>query len=139
GLDEDGRPIDHGSGKLVVAAIRYMQECVERRTLDSLPKDLSPEERAKAVDEAKSRAVERLVEMLNAAIEDPRCRVTTEYLLNESHNYSYEFRLFVNEYCRILSGDPDFFFNCGTRSIPSAVVLLGKPLGVQRAFAVMPR
>ena len=139
GLDEDGKPIDHGSGKLVVAAIRYMQECVERRALDSLPEDVAPDRRAEAAVDAKTAALSRLVEMLNAAIEDPRYHVTAEYLLNESHNYSYEFRLFVNEYCRILSGDPDFFFNCGTRSIPAAVVLLGRPLGVQRAFSVMPR
>ena len=139
GLDEDGKPIDHGSGKLVVAAIQYMQECVERRANASLAPGLSPEERAKAVDEAKAAAVDRLVAMLNAAIEDPRYHVTVEYLLNESHNYSYEFRLFVNEYCRVISGDPDFFFNCGTRSIPGAVMLLGKPLGVQRVFSVMPR
>src|SRR5690606_22455504 len=139
GLDEDGKPIDHGSGKLVVAAIRYLQECVEQTKRRELPESMDDAGRAAAIEQAKTGAVSELVQMLNAAIDDPRYHVTSEYLLNESHNYSYEFRLFVNEYCRILSGDPDFFFNCGARSIPAAVVLLGKPLGVRGAFSVIPR
>lgn len=139
GLDDQGRPIDHGSGKLVVAAINYMQEYIARTLEASLPSTLTADQRQRTIEKAKSDAVDQLLQMLNKAIDDPRYHISSEYLLNESHNYSYEFRLFVNEYCRILSGDPDFYFNCGSKSIPVAVIRLGKPLGVQRAFSVLPR
>lgn len=139
GIDEEGNPIDHGSGKLVAGAIRYLEECVARRAQTELPSTFNDNERKAAVEQRQSEAVDQLVQMLNAAIHDPRYHVTKEYLLNESHYYSYEFRLFVNEYCRRISGDPEFFFNMGARSIPAAVIRLARPLGVQRGFSVLPR
>ena len=77
--------------------------------------------------------------MLNAAIEDERYHLTAAYLLNESNSYSYEFRLFVAEYCRILSGDPDFFLNEGRRSIPNAIIQLSRPIGIRQTYAILPR
>src|SRR5690606_22347618 len=139
GLDESGEPIEHGTGKLVVSAIKCLEEIVERRTAEVMPPSRDERARRENVEAAKAEAVDRLVVMLNAAIDDPRCHVTREYLMNESHQYSYEFRLFVNEYCRILSGDPDFFFKSGSRSIPLSIARLIKPLGVQRVFDLVPR
>ena len=77
--------------------------------------------------------------MLNAAIEDERYHLTPAYLLNESNSYSYEFRLFVAEYCRILSGHPDFFLNEGRRSIPNAIIQLSRPIGIRQTYAILPR
>ena len=139
GLDEDGTPIRHGSGKVIVGAIRYMQEVVGRRAARGASPTAGDQERDDLVAAAQSAALDRLVEMLNAAIVDERFRVSRDYLLDESNNYSYEFRLFVAEYCRVISGDPDFFFNQGTRSIPSVLVHLVRPLGLQRIYGVLPR
>jgi len=138
GLGEDGRPIDDGDGKLVVGAINWMQEVVAERA-EQEAKELPEAERAARVEEARSAAFDRLVDMLNGAIEDSRCHVTREYLLSESNQYSYEFRLFVAEYCRVISGDPTFFFHQGTRSIPTALAYLVRPLGLQGTYAVLPR
>ena len=139
GIGENGRPIDHGTGKLIIGAIEWMEACVERDARAAVPRDTTEEERAAIAKAARDNAVELLVEMLNAAIDDRRFHVSRAYLLNESHRYSYEFRLFVSEYCRVISGDPEFFRHAGERSIPETLALLGKPLGLQRTYAVLPR
>jgi len=139
GVDEAGAPITHGSGKLVVAAIEYLQELVGRRAEQDAPAGIDSMEQAALVGAAKAVALDRLVTMLNAAIPDEHYHVTAEYLLREGNTYSYEFRLFVSEYCRAIAGDPDFFFNQGARSIPPSVSRLGRPLGMQRTYAVVPR
>src|SRR5437660_1651327 len=95
GVDEDGRPIDHGSGKLIVGAVEYLQSGVGERAAREAPAGLSETERAAWIAQAQSAALDRLVGMLNDAIPDERYHVSREYLLNESNKYSYEFRLFV--------------------------------------------
>ena len=122
GRDEHGEPIAHGSGRIVVGAVRYLQAVVGRQAEREAPEALDPDEVAALVEHARTDVLDRLVAMLNAAIEDERYHLTPAYLLNESNSYSYEFRLFVAEYCRILSGDPDFFLNEGRRSIPNAII-----------------
>ena len=139
GVDEHGRPISHGSGTLIVGAIQYLQECVSAKAEVGAPPDLGPADRAAYVAKVRSDAVDHLVAALNAAIEDERYRVSREYLLNGSNNYSYEFRLFVAEYSRVISGDPRFFFNQGTRSIPPTIVHLVRPLGIEQIYALLPR
>ncbi|MBI5947440.1 MAG: GAF domain-containing protein [Chloroflexi bacterium] len=139
GTDEQGRPIDHGSGKLIVGAVEWLKHCVAARAAAEAPPGLPAPELATRVEEAQDRAIERLVVMLNAAIDDPRYWITRDYLLNERNRYSYEFRLFVAEYCRVISGDTAFFQHAGARAIPGAVSLLGRPLGIQRTYAVLPK
>ena len=72
GRDEDGALIAHGTGRLVVGAIRYLQLIVGHRAESDAPDGLDPEERAALVEAARARALDRLVEMLNAAIGDER-------------------------------------------------------------------
>jgi len=139
GRDEHGEPIAHGSGRIVVGAIRSLQALVGDRLERSAPGGSDPEEVARLVQRARDEELDRLVAMLNAAIEDERYHVTPAYLLNESHNYSYEFRLFVAEYCRLLSGEPEFFVNQGRRSIPNAIVQLSRPIGIRQTYAILPR
>lgn len=141
GVDRDGKPINHGTGKLVVGAIEWMQACIERQVLEAPPASDSEttaerEARAQAAREA---ALERLIELLNKAIPDPQYHFSKGYLLNESNQYSYELRLYAAEYCRAIAGDEDFFFNQGTTSIPNAITLLVRPFTLQRTFAVLPR
>ena len=139
GRDEHGEPIAHGSGRIVVGAVRYLQAAVGRKAEREAPEATDPDEVAALVERARTDVLDRLVAMLNAAIEDERYHLTPAYLLNESNSYSYEFRLFVAEYCRILSGDPDFFLNEGRRSIPNAIIQLSRPIGIRQTYAILPR
>lgn len=139
GTDEQGQPIDHGSGKLILGSIEWMQQCISRQVAEAAPSDLRPEDVAALAGQARAAAMDRLVDMLNAAIGDPRYRVSVPYLMNQRNLYSYEFRLFVADYCRELSGDAEFFRHAGEQSIGGPVSLLGRPLGLQRTYAVLPR
>jgi signal transduction histidine kinase len=139
GRDEHGEPIAHGSGRIVVGSVRYLQALAGAKAERDAPEALDPDEVRLLVERARTEALEQLVAMLNAAIEDERYHVTPEYLLNESNSYSYEFRLFVGEYSRILSGDEDFFVNQGRRSVPNAIVQLIRPIGIRQTYAILPR
>jgi signal transduction histidine kinase/CheY-like chemotaxis protein len=139
GRNEKGERIDHGTGKLVVGAIEWLWKCVTQSVETATSPSMPAAEKAELVNTMKDSVLDRLVELLNAAIPDPRYHVSRDYLLNESNNYSYEFRLFVAEYCRALSGDELFFYHQGAQSIPGPVQLLTRPLGVRRSYALMPR
>ena len=139
GVDEAGHPIDHGSGKQIVGAIDALREIVGAAAIAALPATASIAEREAAAATAGDQAVDRLVSMLNEAVEDSRYHVTREYLLSETNQYSYEFRLFVYEYCRVISGHGEFFRRAGSRSIPRTLGLLIRPLGIQRTYAVLPQ
>ena len=139
GVDYDGQPIRDGTGRVIAGAIRHLMDVVARNATANAPSGLSSSDLDARVEAAQSDAMDRLVEMLNDAIGDERYHVTPSYLLDESNNYSYEFRLFLADYCRVISGDPDFFFHQGQHSIVPALIHLARPLGIQRTFAVLPR
>ena len=112
GRDEHGEPIAHGSGRIVVGAVRYLQAMIGRQA--ERARHLRRWTRTRSRRSSSGRGPTSSTgswRCSNAAIEDERYHLTPAYLLNESNSYSYEFRLFVAEYCRILSGDPDFFLN----------------------------
>jgi signal transduction histidine kinase/DNA-binding response OmpR family regulator len=138
GVDEKGERIAHGSGKIVVGAIEWMQACAARAA-ERIAVDQPEDEQRRRVEQAREEALQRLLELLNAAVPDDRYHLTRDYLLNESNNYSYEFRVHVAEYCRALSRDPRFFFHQGGQTIPPSVRLLARPLGIQRTYGVIPR
>jgi GAF domain-containing protein/CheY-like chemotaxis protein len=138
GVGVDGQPIAESNGKLIVTGIHYMQELVGRRTMQNAPSDANSDQITALVNHAQSDALDQLVAMLNMAIPEQRFYVTREYLLNESNNYTYEFDLFVAEYCRVISGNPNFHFEVGTRSIPASIAALVRPLGVQRTYSLLP-
>ncbi len=139
GADESGRPIDHGSGRLILGAIDCLQSTIARRVTVEAQPHTPQSELAPRIEQAQDAALEKLVGMLNEAIPDRRYRITREYLLNPNNMYSYEFRLFVSEYCKVICGDEMFFRHAGEHSIPTAVGLLGKPLGIQRTYALLPK
>jgi signal transduction histidine kinase/DNA-binding response OmpR family regulator len=139
GMDESGQPIDFVSGKLIAGPIDWMRTVVGQEAERSLPADLVGEERAARIHAAQDEALDCLVEMLNAAMTDRRYHVTRDYLLDESHQYTEEFWLFVSEYCRVISGDPSFHFNQGVANITPAMAKLGRPLGIDRLYSVIPR
>jgi len=138
GIGVDGQPIAESNGKIPASAVRYMQELIGKRAVQTASPNATPDQIAARVSQAQADALDRLVTMLNAAVPEERYHVTGEYLLNESNNYTYEFDLFVADYCRVISGNPNFHFDVGTRSIPTAIAVLVRPLGIQGLFTVLP-
>ena len=139
GFDDAGRPLNRTKGNLLANSIRYMLVCVGERAAKELPAGLSDPERTMRIEQAKSAAFDDLITRLNAAIADPRYHVTREYLLNEGNAYSVEFDTFVSEISRQISGDPQFHFNRGARSIPPSIVQLGRAFSIRQVFNLLPR
>jgi len=138
GLSESGEVIAEYNGKSVTASIGYMQDYIGRREQRSIVASASASERHAAVRQAQDAALDQLVAMLNEAIDDPRYHVTREDLLNSSNNYTYEFGVFVDDYCRAISGDPEFYFNRGITTIPPAIAAIARPLGIRRVYELVP-
>jgi signal transduction histidine kinase/DNA-binding response OmpR family regulator len=116
-----------------------MLDCVGQHVEQSLPSEMSTEERAARIAQARDAALTELVERLNAAIPNSHYHVTGDYVLNEGHNYSAEFNTFLSEICRELSGEPDFHFNCGAMSVPSMIATLARPLSLNQIYNILPR
>jgi hypothetical protein len=96
-------------------------------------------ERETHLARARAAALEELVARLNAAIPDPLYHVTAEYLLDEAHSYSIEFDVFACEICRQMSGDPDYHFNRGAKTIPASLAYLGRPFSLAQVYKMVPR
>ena len=145
GSDETGRPVGCRKGSFIRATVEYMLECVAQRTLATLksPGEARASEQGdqavKAVMQAKAAALEVLLARLNAAIPDPTYHVTAQYLMNDRNSYSLEFTVFVGSICRELSGDPQFPFNTGARSVPSSLVLLLRPFSLSQVYRMVSR
>jgi signal transduction histidine kinase/HPt (histidine-containing phosphotransfer) domain-containing protein len=139
GADETGRPIRQARGSSIVAAIEQMRTCLVQQALQTLPPGTPPQECATCIARTGAEALDQLVERLNAAIPDPQYHVSAEYLLDETHAYSHEFNLFVNEYASEISGDAHFFFNRGLRSIPASYVYIGRPLSLAQVYSLLSR
>ncbi|MEE8392143.1 MAG: GAF domain-containing protein, partial [Anaerolineae bacterium] len=80
-----------------------------------------------------------LVEMLNESFHDRRFHVSADYLLDDGNYYSREFSLIVSEYSKAISGDENFHFNRGTRTIPPVVAWVTRPLSLSQTYEAIPR
>ncbi|HET89724.1 MAG TPA: hypothetical protein ENN99_03150 [Chloroflexi bacterium] len=121
GLDEHGQEIDDVGGGSVKNTVEYMMEVVRQRETRHLPPHTAPEEREQRITEAGQKALAHLVEMLTLSINTPNRHISADYLLNTNHHYSYEFSLIVGEYAKAISGDENFYFDRGTRSVPQSI------------------
>ena len=145
GFDEAGRPVGCRKGSFIRAAVEYMLECVAKRTVAAVPSsgEVDASKRAglvaDAVAQAKAAALEQLLARLNAAIPDPSYHVTADYLMNDRNSYSLEFTFFVDHICRELSGDLNFSFNVGVRSIPASLVFLLRPFSLSQVYRMVSR
>jgi signal transduction histidine kinase/DNA-binding NarL/FixJ family response regulator len=136
---EDGRHVDEINGRLVVGPIEYMRDFLAKGIEESASEDTPPEVVEREIKKAHSDALDRLAEMLNAAIPDERFHVTPSYLLDDGNNYSVEFWLFTVDYCRVISGDPDFYANSSQNRIPSILVRLFRPMSTEAIFRLLPQ
>ena len=139
GADRDGRPIREITGGGMIGALRQLHDYVGRQLSERLPADTPEEERRARVREAQLAALDELAARLNASLPDPRFHVSRDYLLDESHYYSHEFNLYVNEVARAIAGDPYFHFHRGLKSIPAAVLGMARPLTLRQIYALLPR
>ena len=138
GTDADGRPIKHVPGITIVGCIEQMRRYIGE-TLRSELADLQREDRRDRIELAQEAAVDELVGRLNAAVPGPRFRVTREYLLAEGNSYSYEFNLYTTLFAQEISGDPDFAFHRGLRSVPAGLITITRSFGLKQVFRLLPR
>ncbi len=139
GAGQDGRPIRQTTSSGIAGGLRLMHDCVGRHKSQELPADMPAEERRMRIVEAQSQALDSLVARLNSVCPDPRYHITRDYLLDPKNYFSHEFALYVSEFAREISGDPDFNFHRGLKSVPAALLALTRPLSLQQCYAVIPR
>lgn len=117
GIDEQGHKIADVSGTLVLSSIQHLEKCVEKT----------------AGGDAVDAAVERVCRLLNERIPDSAYHVTPDFLRKEWNSYSYEFLSYLREFCKLLSGDPDFHFNTGLTKVISPVFrVLARPFSLSQ-------
>ncbi len=92
GLDAANQKIRDVSGIAVRANVEYVEEEIERQKGDG----------------AGARALHHLVELLNARIPNATYHVTPGSLKNPWMSYSYEFVMYLAEFCEQITGDPHF-------------------------------
>ena len=119
GVDERGKKILDCSGVTVKANVEYLEEVVGQ---------------ARGA-EAGVRAVEQLARLLNERLRDSAYHVTPASLKNPWISYSYEFVMYLAEFCANLSGDREFQFNVGKEKFISPIIqTLGRPFPVPQIY-----
>ena len=123
GKDPNGKRIQDVSGVTVRANVEYLEALMTRR-----------EGR-----EAGAEAVRHLVRLVNERISDRSFHVSADFLKNPWNSYSYEFVMFLTEFCVILSDDPHFQFNLGREKFLSPIIqALGRPFSITQIFKMYP-
>ena len=123
GKEVNGQRIQDVSGITVRANLEYLEDVVTHR----------------AGREAGEKAIQDLVNLLNKRIPDPAFHVTADFLKNPWNSYSYEFVMFLNEFCLTLSDDPNFHFNLGRETIISPIIqALGRPFSIIKIYKLWP-
>ena len=123
GKHQDGHHIRDVSGVTVRANVEFLEELVNRTQ--------GPP--------AGAQTVEELIRRLNACIPDPTYHVTQEFLRNPWNSYSYEFVIFLAEFCVLLSGEDDFQIKLGQEKLLSPLVqVLGRPFSISQIYAMFP-
>ena len=124
GVTPNGEKIRDVSGITIKANVEYLEEVVSKKNGDA----------------AGRQAIEDLCDSLNARISDPSYYVTPEFLQNIWHSYSYEFAVYLGEFCILISGNPNFQFQMGKHKFISPVIqTLGRPFSVSQIYELFPR
>ncbi len=139
GKDEHGHSLDRTKGVTVRATVEYTVQCVVNRVAREIPEDMDPKARAEQLVQARSAALNLIIERFNSVISDPAYYLTESYLYNEGNSYSIEFDLFMSVICEEIAQDPKFHFNRGTQGISEAIARLVRPLPLKQVYGLMPR
>ncbi len=123
GVDPQGGLIRDVSGVTVRGNVDYLDEVIEQRDGPG----------------AGARVVEQLCSLLNERIRDPTLHVTPAFLRNVWNSYSYEFVMFLAEFCEILSGDPGFQHKVGRHKFISPLIqALARPFTLPQIYRMFP-
>ena len=123
GQDPKGEKIRDVSGMTVRAYVEYLQETMTRTK----------------GREAGDLALQDLTRLLNERITDPAYHVTPEFLQNPWNSYSYEFVMYLAEFCVELSGDSDFHLNLGREKFLSPIIqVLGRAFSIVQIYRLYP-
>lgn len=122
GLGASGEKTRDVAGTTVRANVEYLEECMSR-----------------AEDPAAgARAVEELCRLLNERIRDRTYHVTPKFLKNPWNSYSYEFVIFLAEFCERISGNQQFQVHVGRNFISPLIQTLGRPFTVSQIYRMFP-
>jgi len=97
GRDPNGAMIRDVSGLTISANVQFMVELISQHEGPLVG----------------SQSVHKLAQLLNERIPDPAFHISPEFLQNPWNSYSYEFAMFVSEFCVDLTKDPHFQTNLG--------------------------
>ncbi len=123
GKHPDGHNIQDVSGVTVRANVEFLEDLLART------KDPG----------AGTHAVQDLIRCLNERIPDANYHVTQDFLRNPWNSYSYEFVIFLAEFCVVLSEDDDFHIKLGREKLLSPLVqILGKPFSIPKIYSMFP-
>ncbi|MBM4133914.1 MAG: response regulator [Nitrospira sp.] len=123
GADERGERIQDVSGAFVSSYVQYLEDYVSQN----------------AGSEAGEKAVRHLCHLLNERVRDPACQVTPKGLRHFWRSYSYEFFVYLREFCIQLSGDPKFVAHVAQeRALSPAITLLARPFPIHEIYKMWP-
>lgn len=124
GIDENGRKVQDVSGISVRAMMTFLEQYVTQRDGAA----------------AGTEAVQKASELLNGRILDAAYHVNPKFLRNVWNSYSYEFTMYLREFCEQITGDPEFHFKIGQEGyLLSPLMILLRPLTISQMFAMLPR
>ena len=123
GKHPNGHNIRDVSGVTVRANVEFLEDLVNRTKG-------SP---------AGAHAGEELIRRLNERIPDSTYHITQDFLRNPWNSYSYEFVIFLAEFCVILSEDENFHIKLGREKLLSPLVqILGRPFSIAQIYSMFP-
>jgi len=124
GVDTEGKKIRDVGGLVVRANVEYLEELMVQ------------EKNAHAGVEA----VDQLVKCLNNRIRNAAYHVSSSILKNPWNSYSYEFVMFLAEFCQDISGRTDFQLEMAKKKLLSPIIqVLGRPFSLETIFQRYPQ
>ena len=123
GIDGLGKRVGDVSGIIILDNVEFLEESIAKTQGEA----------------AAGRIVPELCRLLNERVRDHAHHVTPEQLKNVWNSYSYEFTCFLREFCRQLSGDPEFFLHVGReKHISPLIQTLGRPFSLSQIHRMYP-
>lgn len=124
GIDKNGKKVQDVSGISVRAMVTFLEQYITQRDGAAAGKE----------------AVQQACELLNSRIRDTAYHVNPKFLRNVWNSYSYEFTMYLREFCEQITGDPEFHFKIGQEGyLLSPLMILLRPLTISQMFAMLPR
>jgi signal transduction histidine kinase len=123
GHDSNGKMIRDVSGLTISANVQFMVELISQNESPYVG----------------TQSVHTLTQLLNERIPDPSFHISPEFLQNPWNSYSYEFAMFLSEFCVDLTKDTNFHANLGKGTFFSPIIhTLVKPFSLKQIYRLFP-